>query len=181
MPNSLSRADRSTRDIQINYLSRVAQGSLPKASPPLIRFRALASVARIPACGDNKLAALTRDRLLMFYIDRLLLYWLRYYICSLTLGDRLRSSDSLLFRRNPLKNEIVLLKLHPIRMSFLTRNKHHRNTFRKGCASSIKLIILANWASNFLHNSVASYIAICLRSKIITSIRSPPISTASNP
>jgi hypothetical protein len=99
----------------------------------------------------------------------------------LVTGDRFCSSFPLFFRRNPLKHQVIVLELCAFCMMLLSRKKHHRNAIGKSITSAVKLIVFADRTSDFIHNSITSYIAICLRSKIITSIRLPPISTASNP
>ena len=43
---------------------------------------------------------------------------------------------------------------------FLSRKKHHWNAIRKGGAIAVELVVFADWAANFIHNSVTSYIAI---------------------
>jgi hypothetical protein len=74
---------------------------------------------------------------------------------------RFRSSFPLLLRRNPLKNEIVLLIWYWLCMISDASYKNKWDVSTRKCrTSTIKLKMLTDWAANFIHNSVTLYIAI---------------------
>jgi hypothetical protein len=77
------------------------------------------------------------------HLDRFVLY--SYLLVTI---DRFRSSFPLLFRRNPLKNEIVSLIFYWFCMMGNTSQEAKWNSLLKGGTSAIKLKILANWAAD---------------------------------
>jgi hypothetical protein len=87
--------------------------------------------------NNSRLKELNRDR------DSILLYSDLLVTC-----DRVLSSFSLLFRRNPLKYKIVSLIFYWLCMIGNPSQEAKRNALFKSSTSAIKLKILANWATD---------------------------------